>query len=82
MYKIQKYFEKRVGVCVQLLHELTARKGPGCFTLVLRDGLKTSTSKNNNNGGKQWKQVPEMLTLMDGDSLACACAILDLDVPE
>ena len=52
MYKIQKYFEKRVGVCVQLLHELTARKGPGCFTLVVRDGLKTLTSKNNNNGGK------------------------------
>ena len=27
-------------------------------------------------------EVPQMLTLMDTDSLACACGTLGLDVPE
>ena len=49
---------------------------------MARDGLEkrqpaTSTTKT---AGNFKTEVLGMLTLMDADSLACACEILDLDV--
>ena len=82
MYKIQKYFEKRVGVCVQLLHELTARKGPGALhwcweTDLKRQPARTTTMVESSGNRGAWNAH------LDGwRCLACACATLDLDVPE